>query len=271
MLARKFGKEVANYFSGSPLNRVSFLRPDHSFLSLALKHPSTTFLAFNSLNPLTKSPSELAYTTYNDITPLIGKDPYEKPEEDVIKQYNSSTYLPQLVFLGLDERREGVVYKDIYKGAPYFAIDVTPKASLTSEAEALIKKLEDQGLSFDRGRMHLSLAAEEGKLTPTSPHHYSQDPQSNTPRSGHLRRSPPHARLERAQPLLRAVRPAHPQCKRRLQAHLSARRHRRPARLRDRDDGSQTHRAALLRDADGDIEPLVPPHRSHRHHGRRLR
>ena len=29
MLSRKFGREVANYFSGSPLNRLGFLRGDH--------------------------------------------------------------------------------------------------------------------------------------------------------------------------------------------------------------------------------------------------
>jgi len=60
MLSRRFGKEVANYFSGSPLNRVGFLRPDHQFLSSALHHPSTTFLLFKDLEPLTKSGTELA-------------------------------------------------------------------------------------------------------------------------------------------------------------------------------------------------------------------
>ncbi|KAA6413234.1 MAG: NADH pyrophosphatase [Lasallia pustulata] len=60
MLTRKFGKEVANYFSGSPLNRVSFLRTDQPFLSAALQHPSTTFLLFNDLSPLTLSPTRLA-------------------------------------------------------------------------------------------------------------------------------------------------------------------------------------------------------------------
>ncbi|KAI7246382.1 hypothetical protein KC352_g14178, partial [Hortaea werneckii] len=49
MLSRKFGKETANYFSGSPLNRVGFLRGDHQFLTQALKHPSTSFLLCNEL------------------------------------------------------------------------------------------------------------------------------------------------------------------------------------------------------------------------------
>src|SRR5215469_674065 len=102
MISRKFGREVANYFAGSPLNRLSFLRTDHAFLSTAFTHPSTTFLIFNKLNPLTKNPSELAYASYDEIKPLTGEDPYKKTEEELIKEYNSSTYIPQLVFLGLD-------------------------------------------------------------------------------------------------------------------------------------------------------------------------
>ncbi|KAF2647633.1 hypothetical protein K491DRAFT_699492 [Lophiostoma macrostomum CBS 122681] len=164
MLSRKFGKEVANYFSGSPLNRVSFLRPDHAFLSQALKHPSTSFILFNKLEPLIKSGTELAYANFNEVQPIIGTDPFEKTEADVIKEYNSSTYVPQIVFLGLDERKEGFQYKDHYKGQPYFAVDVTPKESVTAAAEALIKDVEGRGLSFSKGRMHLSLPAQEAAI-----------------------------------------------------------------------------------------------------------
>ncbi|KAF2021117.1 hypothetical protein BU24DRAFT_416781 [Aaosphaeria arxii CBS 175.79] len=164
MLSRKFGKEIANYFSGSPLNRVSFLRPDHAFLSQALRHPSASFLLFNKLEPLVKSGTELVQVKYTDVQPIIGEDPFSKTEEDTIKDYNSATYLPQIVFLGLDERVEGFVYKDHYKGQPYFAVDVTPKASVTEAAEALIKNLEGQGLAFSKGRMHLSLPAQEAAI-----------------------------------------------------------------------------------------------------------
>lgn len=159
MLSRKFGKEVANYFSGSPLNRVSFLRPDHAFLSQALRHSSATFLLFNKLEPLIKSPSELAYTSYNDVKSIIGSNPFEKSEEDLIKEYNSETYIPQIIFLGLDEGKEGFVYKEHYKGQPYFAVDVTPTKSVTEAAEALIKDVEAKGWSFSKGRMNLSLPA----------------------------------------------------------------------------------------------------------------
>ncbi|KAJ4411601.1 NADH pyrophosphatase [Didymella pomorum] len=164
MLSRKFGKEVANYFSGSPLNRVSFLRPDHTFLSSALRHPSATFILFKNIEPLVSSPSSLARVSYADVEPIIGKDIFNTTEEDVVAQYNSSLYIPQIVFLGLDERKEGFVYKEHYKGQPWFAVDVTPKESVKEEAEKLIGKLQERGLEFSKGRMHLSLVAEEAAI-----------------------------------------------------------------------------------------------------------
>ncbi|USP72946.1 uncharacterized protein yc1106_00220 [Curvularia clavata] len=164
MLSRKFGKEVANYFSGSPLNRVGFLRPDHQFISSALHHPSTTFLLFNKLEPLVKSGTELARCTFADVKPVIGENPFEKSEDEVIAQYNSSLYVPQIIFLGLDERKEGFKYKDHYKGQPWFAVDVTPQESVKEKAEELIEKMKAQGLDFSKGRMHLSLPAEEAAI-----------------------------------------------------------------------------------------------------------
>ena len=82
----------------------------------------------------------------------------------MIKEYNSSTYIPQVIFLGLDERegREGFVYKEHYKGQPWFAVDVTPKKSVTEAAEKLIANLKAKGLDFQKGRMNLDLAAQDG-------------------------------------------------------------------------------------------------------------
>ncbi|EUC46168.1 hypothetical protein COCMIDRAFT_4676 [Bipolaris oryzae ATCC 44560] len=164
MLSRKFGKEVANYFSGSPLNRVGFLRPDHQFLSSALHHPSTTFLLFNKLEPLVKSPTELARCAFSDVKPIIGDNPFEKSEEDLIAQYNSTLYIPQIIFLGLDEKKDGFKYKEHYKGQPWFAVDVTPQESIKEKAEELIKNFQEQGLDFSKGRMHMSLPAEEAAI-----------------------------------------------------------------------------------------------------------
>jgi NAD+ diphosphatase len=102
--------------------------------------------------------------SYADVESIIGKEIFNTTEEDVIAQYNSSLYIPQIVFLGLDERTEGFVYKEHYKGQPWFAVDVTPKESVKEEAEKLIEGLKGKGLDFSKGRMHLSLPAEEGKI-----------------------------------------------------------------------------------------------------------
>lgn len=162
---------------GSPLNRVSFLRPDTTFLSQALKHETSRFILFNNLNPLVKSADRLAYASYSDVQPVVG-DPYKTAEEDLIKEYNSALYHPQLVFLGLDEskKQDGFSYKEHYAGQPYWALDVTPRASVTEAAEALIKKVEGQSLYFAQGRMQLSLVAPEGTLVTLS----SQCPLSTT-------------------------------------------------------------------------------------------
>ncbi|KAF2125312.1 peroxisomal NADH pyrophosphatase-like protein NUDT12 [Dothidotthia symphoricarpi CBS 119687] len=166
MLSRRFGKEIANYYSGSPLNRVGFLRTDNTFLSLALRHPSTTVLLFKNLEPLLKSPSELATVTFDDVKSVIGDDPFGRPEADTIAQYNSSLYIPQIIFLGLDERKEkeGFVYREHYKGQPWFAVDVTPKESVTDAAEKLIEKVKSEGLDFSKGRMNMSLHAQEAAI-----------------------------------------------------------------------------------------------------------
>ncbi|KAL8965312.1 MAG: hypothetical protein Q9183_003919 [Haloplaca sp. 2 TL-2023] len=164
MLSRKFGKEVANYFSGSPLNRVSFLRTDHSFLSAALEHPTTSFLLFNNLNPLAKDPSTLEFVPFADVQPLIGDNPYSKPEEQLISEYNSTVTIPQLLFLGLDERdRQGLTH-NIYTGAPRFALDVTPKGTIASQAQSLVESLQSRGLKFLEGRIQAALPAQEAAI-----------------------------------------------------------------------------------------------------------
>lgn len=127
-----------------------------------MSHSSATFVLFNKLEPLVKGPAELARVTFADVKSVIGEKPFERSEEDTIAQYNSSLYVPQIVFLGLDERKEGFVYKEHYKGQPWFAVDITPKESVNDAAEKLVEELKGKGLDFSKGRMHLSLPAEEG-------------------------------------------------------------------------------------------------------------
>lgn len=142
---------------------MGFLRPDHTFLSRALRHPTSTFLLFNKLDPLVSSPTSIATVTFADVKPIIGEDPFSKTEEETIKEYNSSIYVPQIIFLGLDERKEGLVYKDHYKGQPWFAVDVTPKESVKEAAEKLIEGLKEKKLEFINARMHMTFPAQEGK------------------------------------------------------------------------------------------------------------
>ncbi|KAL2062772.1 hypothetical protein VTL71DRAFT_5844 [Oculimacula yallundae] len=164
MLSRKFGREVANYFSGSPLNRVSFLRANHDFITKALVHPSTSFLLFNDLAPLAKDPTQLAYVTHKDVKPLIGENPFEKSEEDMIKEYNSAVTLPLVLFLGLDEKKKEGFEHGIYQGKPYFAVDVTPRGSVEKEATGIVEAVKAAGQTFIEGRMHMTLNAPEAAI-----------------------------------------------------------------------------------------------------------
>ena len=151
-------------FSGSPLNRVSFLRTDHPFLSAALKHPSTSFLLFNNLAPLAKAPTPLEYVKFEDVKPLIGEDPYSKSEEQMVAEYDSTITIPQLLFLGLDEDKKSSFEWSVYHGSPYFALDVTPKGTVSSAAKQLITTTTSRGLQFVEGRMHMSLPAPQAAI-----------------------------------------------------------------------------------------------------------
>lgn len=158
-LGRKFGKEVVNYFGSSPLNRVSFLREDHDFLSGAFSHPSTKFIAYKNLSPLIDSPTELHYLTWDELKSILPENPFAKPEKEIVESFDSRVATPQLVFLGLDEKdKNGYSFKN-YVGAPHFAIDVTPKKQFSEAAEALSQKWLDSGLKFVEGMRAMNFPA----------------------------------------------------------------------------------------------------------------
>lgn len=179
MLSHKFGREVANYFSGNPLNRVAFLRGDHVFLSRAFRHPSASFLICRDLQPLVhpaRQPGRLAWLTLDaDLRAVVGDDPWREAEEVMVKRYRSDRYLPQMVFLGLDESvgegeeaAFGYQGKNFYRGAPFFAVDVTPPAEgsvgggVREACEALIAKVEREGYIFAPGRV-MDIQARDGE------------------------------------------------------------------------------------------------------------
>jgi NAD+ diphosphatase len=185
MLARRFGKETVNYFSskpperphypvhailtipiGSPLNRLSFLRSDHPFLSAAIRHPSTRFVILKDLAPLTRSPTELYYAKYDEVRKLVPETIYDKSEEDLIIEHDSRKTEPHLIFLGLDEaqKEDGLNWK-IYFGTPYFALDASEKGSEEQQASAkeVLAGFEGKGLSFLQARVAMTFSADEGR------------------------------------------------------------------------------------------------------------
>lgn len=167
MLSRKFGREIANYFAGSPLNRVGFLRTDHAFLRSAFSHPSTRFLLMNELAPLVdESEKQLGYVSYGDVTPLTGSDPFEKTEEEMIKDFNSEADKPLILLLGIDEAHklhDTFTYKE-FKGRPYFAVDVSPRGSFADGASKVIDFVKTKGYSFFQNPRHMGLSYGEGEL-----------------------------------------------------------------------------------------------------------
>ncbi|KAL7626165.1 NADH pyrophosphatase [Parahypoxylon ruwenzoriense] len=164
MLSRRFGREVANYFSGSPLNRVSFLRTDYAFLGAAFAHPSTLFLPVENLSPLAKDAANLTYVNRDVVIPLTGAEPFKKSEEDQVKEFNSANTQPVILFLGINEKQKtGFEFRE-YTGTPYFAVDVTPKGSIADKAKSVIDAVKATGVSFIDGRRLMSLNAPEAAI-----------------------------------------------------------------------------------------------------------
>lgn len=145
---------------GSPLNRISFLREDYEMLAGAFDHSSAKFMVFNNLSPMIDSPTEIHYVTLNEVKSLFPENPYSKTEKQQEADFDSSKTIPQLVFLGIDEKVEdGYKYRN-YTGAPYFALDITPKGTYKEEAQKLIDDFTSKKVSFVEGMRAMSFPAE---------------------------------------------------------------------------------------------------------------
>ena len=75
-LTKAYGAEIKNTYTGNPLNRLSFLRGDTTFLRQCIQHASILFLAFNNLEPLTIKSSQddfnnLVYLKYSDLQSIL--------------------------------------------------------------------------------------------------------------------------------------------------------------------------------------------------------
>ena len=93
-----------------------------------------------------------------------------KTEDQLISEYRSSITIPQLVFLGIDEKNRDGLQWEVYRGAPYFALDVTPKGTIEGAGNEVIAEMKNRGLVFLEGRLHMSLRAPEGPpVRPSNP------------------------------------------------------------------------------------------------------
>jgi NAD+ diphosphatase len=81
-------------------------------------------------------------------------------EQEIIEEFSSENVVPQVVFLGLDESHgNGYIFRN-FKGAPYFAIDITPKREYEAQANEVIQAFTDAGLSFVEGMRAMSFHAD---------------------------------------------------------------------------------------------------------------
>lgn len=72
-------ERFVNFYAGSPLNRLSWLRPSHYFLNAVAASPATRWMVFNSGDPLGVKGSEeskIVYLTTQDLEPILGSEPY---------------------------------------------------------------------------------------------------------------------------------------------------------------------------------------------------
>jgi len=152
---RRFPESRRNYFAGSQLNRLSFLRTDRAFLSDALVSPTSRFLLLANLNPLFQpSGYEIAWASYSDVQGVIGNPFVDGYPPDLGRPSSSESPCTgdgevTLVFLGVDET--GAADPRDH-GIAYWTVDVTPQSEGGSSGrpalEFLHQTLLERGYKF---------------------------------------------------------------------------------------------------------------------------
>lgn len=94
---------------------------------------------------------------------MIPFNPFEKPEKEQVAEFDSRINIPQVVFLGIDEKvTDGLSFK-VFSGAPHWAVDITPKSTYEKEAKDLAEKFTNSGLKFSEGMRAMSFPADAGE------------------------------------------------------------------------------------------------------------
>jgi NAD+ diphosphatase len=150
-ISKVYGPEAFNYYTGNHLNRLSFLRDNYEFLNLALKHPSTRFMAIKKLDALMRPVKrdgvdhEFVFVGYEDVKDVVG-DPFYAPEDQVVASWSSKrdaigVKSVLVVFLGIDESKAGISFRDRYHGQAYFAVNLSPELATTDALKGSLDKI----------------------------------------------------------------------------------------------------------------------------------
>ncbi len=160
-------------YGGSPLNRLSWLRPSHTFLNTIISQHTTRWLLFNGGKPLTIPESSkiskpaIALLTTEDMRPLLGPEPYfgqgKERGEISPESIESLGHSPldaarhhgkPVVFLGVLEWgvASSPILQDILKeptlgvsklgGTPYFAMEVSDLDLSDEDIDGFLKSTD---------------------------------------------------------------------------------------------------------------------------------
>ncbi|CAL9732986.1 NAD-capped RNA hydrolase Npy1p [Monosporozyma unispora] len=154
------GKHYANsYFGDQPLNRVSFLREDETFLKLALEYSKTQYIPFFQGEALVDGSKGKLYRvgevgdSYDSsaVFTLI-KETVSAEDFGLIKANNPNKSHTHLIFLGLDSTTayaKEFIYKEQYSGTPIFAINFADKVETDYIQNDSVTKLTFQSVFND--------------------------------------------------------------------------------------------------------------------------
>lgn len=167
-------ERFVNFMGGSPLNRLSWLRPSQSFLNAVISSPATRWILFNDGLPLIATHAitqkrTLALLPTDDVRPLLGIEPYfgqgqfegEANHSDAPVLEAARLRGTRIVFLGLKEADSLAAaalpssdFKDPQatvanlEGTPFFTIEVADlEDSLVKEA-IQTSQCADSSLNF---------------------------------------------------------------------------------------------------------------------------
>lgn len=163
VLAKKYGPGVTNYYAGSPLNRLSFLREDNEFLSRAFSSPDAQFVALHDFSPLVHDPATIRPIRLEDFVSVSGPEPFKLSEKELVAAYDSKATTPLIVFLGIREDEVSEFKVRNFRGCPWFAVDLTPKGSYADAAQKVIENLTSSGSTFLKSARQNTLSSELGK------------------------------------------------------------------------------------------------------------